>query len=72
MNPSNSAQRNSQGRKTPSMVTQRGERPQVNSGQSWPEWDLSYGLAERWIGVGEQSQRAQDTTRGALVVAYRD
>lgn len=46
------------------MVTQRGERPQVNSGQSWPEWDLSYGLAERWIGVGEQSQRAHDE-RGA-------
>jgi hypothetical protein len=25
-----------------SMVTQRGERPQVNSGRGRPEWDLSY------------------------------
>ena len=43
VDPSNPAQRNSQGKKTPTlMATQRAKRPQVNSGRGRPEWDLSY------------------------------
>ena len=38
-----------------------------DSGAGLFEWEVGHGLPERWVVVGEQSQRT--TTRKALVVA---